>query len=83
MRQKMRQGRSAWMARQYSAAVRAGKTTREARRAGSWDALARLIGTTSQSLMNWEQGKTTPRADFAVRMARLYGYSVEELLEDV
>ena len=34
-----------------------------------------------QTVMNWEDGKSVPTADKAVKLARMFGVTVEELME--
>ena len=34
-----------------------------------------------QTVMNWEDGKSVPMADKAVKLARMFGVTVEELME--
>lgn len=44
--------------------------------------VARALDTKWQAVQEWEQGKRMPRFEQGVRLVRLLGMSVEEILED-
>ena len=47
----------------------------------SQEFVARQMEVSRQTVMNWEYGKSMPVADKAVRLARMFGVTVEELME--
>ena len=47
----------------------------------SQEFVARQMGVSRQTVMNWEDGKSVPMADKAVKLARMFGVTVEELME--
>lgn len=47
----------------------------------SQEFVARQMEVSRQTVMNWEDGKSIPTADKAVRLARMFGITVEELME--
>lgn len=44
--------------------------------------VAKLLGVKESSVSKWERGVAKPRADKLSTLAKLYGCSIEELLED-
>lgn len=47
----------------------------------SQEFVARQMEVSRQAVMNWENGKSVPMADKAVKLARMFGVTVEELME--
>ena len=47
----------------------------------SQEFVARQMEVSRQTVMNWENGKAVPMADKAVKLARMFGVTVEELME--
>lgn len=48
----------------------------------SQELLARKMDVSRQTVMNWEDGKSIPTADKAIRLAKIFGVTVEELMEE-
>lgn len=48
----------------------------------SQEFVARQMEVSRQTVMNWEDGKSVPMADKAVKLARMFGVTVEELLSE-
>ena len=48
----------------------------------SQEFVARQMEVSRQTVMNWEDGKSVPMADKAVKLARMFGVTVEKLMED-
>lgn len=46
----------------------------------SQDAVAEKVGVDQSAVCLWETGKTAPRAAVLVKLAKLYGCTVDELL---
>ena len=46
----------------------------------SQSAVANKINTSHQNISRWESGKTLPSIDFCVKLADLYGVSLDELV---
>lgn len=44
--------------------------------------VAKILGVKESTVSKWERGATKPRADKLPRIAKLYGCTVDELLED-
>ena len=44
--------------------------------------VAKKLGIAPASVCQWETGKTMPRASMLVRIADLYGCTIDELLSD-
>lgn len=44
--------------------------------------VAKILGVKESAVSKWERGITKPRADRLMALAKLYGCSIEELLED-
>ena len=82
---KLREAREAWQSKRVMAAVKAGCPRRHAlRMAGARQVdVARKVGVSSVTLMNWETGNTHPRIDQLAALARVYGVPLESLLDDV
>lgn len=55
-------------------------TLRTARK-WSQEYVAREVKVSRQTIINWETGKSIPTADKAVRLAKLFGVTVEKLME--
>lgn len=47
----------------------------------SQEYVARKMEVSRQTIMNWEDGKSIPTADKAVKLAKIFGVTVEELME--
>lgn len=47
----------------------------------SQEYVAREVKVSRQTVINWETGKSIPTADKAVRLAKLFGVTVEKLME--
>lgn len=47
----------------------------------SQEYVARQMEVSRQTVMNWEDGKSIPTADKAVRLAKLFDTTVEKLME--
>lgn len=47
----------------------------------SQEFVARQMEVSRQTVMKWEDGKSVPMADKAVKLARMFGVTVEELME--
>ena len=47
----------------------------------SQEFVARQMEVSRQTVMNWEDGKSVPTANKAVKLARMFGITVEELME--
>lgn len=47
----------------------------------SQEFVARKMEVSRQTIMNWEDGKSIPTADKAVRLAKFFGVTVEELMD--
>lgn len=43
-------------------------------------AAAELIGVSYSTLYNWENGRSTPRADLACKVAEIYGVKVDDII---
>ena len=48
----------------------------------SQEFVARQMEVSRQTIMNWEIGKSIPTADKAVKLAKIFGVTVEELMEE-
>lgn len=48
----------------------------------SQEYVARQMKVSRQTIMNWEDGKSIPTADKAIKLAKIFGVTVEELMED-
>lgn len=48
----------------------------------SQEFVARQIGVSRQTIMNWESGENNPNVDKAIKLAKLFGVTVDELLSD-
>ena len=48
----------------------------------SQEFVARQIEVSRQTIMNWESGENKPNVDKAIKLAKLFGVTVEELLLD-
>ena len=48
----------------------------------SQEFVARQIEVSRQTIMNWESGKNKPNVDKAIKLAKLFGVTVDELLSD-
>lgn len=48
----------------------------------SQEYLARALGVSRQTIVNWESGKSVPTADKAVKLAELFNTTVEKLMEE-
>ena len=44
--------------------------------------VAKILGVKEAAVSKWENGLSKPRADKLPALAKLYGYSIEELLAD-
>ena len=55
--------------------------TLRAKAGWSQEFVARKMEVSRQTVMNWEDGKSVPTADKAVRLAKMFGVTVEELME--
>lgn len=55
--------------------------TLRAKAGWSQEFVARQMEVSRQTVMNWEDGKSIPTADKAVKLARMFGVTVEELME--
>lgn len=55
--------------------------TLRAKAGWSQEFVARQMEVSRQTVMNWEDGKSVPTADKAVKLARMFGVTVEELME--
>lgn len=49
----------------------------------SQEFVARQIGVSRQTVINWENGTVMPTAKFLLRLAKLFGVTVDELLKGV
>ena len=49
----------------------------------SQEVLAQYLGVTFQAVSKWENGTSEPSTSNLIALARLYGISVETLLQDV
>ena len=47
----------------------------------SQEFVARQMEVSRQTVMNWEDSKSVPMADKAAKLARMFGVTVEELME--
>lgn len=45
--------------------------------------VARRLGITTAAVSLWETGKTKPRADALIALAKLYGCTVDDILKEV
>jgi len=45
--------------------------------------LAKMLGVTKQSVNSWEKGKTKPKYMHIIKLAKLFGVSIECLLDKV
>lgn len=48
----------------------------------SQEFVARQIEVSRQTIMNWESGENKPNVDKAIKLAKLFGVTVDELLSD-
>ena len=48
----------------------------------SQEFVARQMGVSRATIVNWERGNTEPSISEAVKLAKLFGITVEELLSD-
>ena len=48
----------------------------------SQEFVARQIEVSRQTIMNWESGENSPNVDKAIKLAKLFGVTVDELLSD-
>lgn len=48
----------------------------------SQEFVARQIEVSRQTIMNWESGENNPTVDKVIKLAKLFGVTVEELLSD-
>lgn len=48
----------------------------------SQEFVARQIGVSRQTIMNWESGENKPNVDKAIKLAKLFGVTVDDLLSD-
>lgn len=48
----------------------------------SQEFVARQIEVSRQTIMNWESGENKPNVDKAIKLAKLFGVTVDELLLD-
>lgn len=48
----------------------------------SQEFVARKIEVSRQTIMNWESGENKPNVDKAIKLAKLFGVTVDELLSD-
>ena len=48
----------------------------------SQEFVARQMGVSRATIVNWERGNTEPSISEAVELAKLFGITVEELLSD-
>lgn len=55
--------------------------TLRAKAGWSQEFVARQLDVSRQTVIDWERGKYIPNAINAIRIARLFGVSVEELME--
>ncbi len=79
MREAMKKCREAMAAKLRADVIRkGGNMTRTQANA----VIASMLGVNPASLRNWEQGRTMPRSDKLLAMARLYDRPVEELLKE-
>lgn len=46
----------------------------------SQEVLARKMEVSRQTIINWEDGKSIPSADKAIRLSKIFGVTVEELM---
>lgn len=46
----------------------------------SQEFVARMMEVSRQTVVSWENGKSVPSADKAIRLARMFGVTVEELM---
>lgn len=47
----------------------------------SQEFVARQLDVSRQTVMNWESGASVPNADKAIKLAKLFGTTVEELMK--
>ena len=45
--------------------------------------VAKRLGITTAAVSMWETGKTKPRADSLIALAKLYGCTVDDILKEV
>lgn len=43
--------------------------------------VARQLGVSQMTVINWEKGNTEPSISMAIRIARLFGVSLDKLME--
>lgn len=48
----------------------------------SQEFVARQIEVSRQTIMNWESGENKPNVDKAIKLAKLFGVTVDELLKE-
>ena len=48
----------------------------------SQEFVARQIEVSRQTIMNWESGENKPNVDKAIKLAKLFGVTVDELLSN-
>lgn len=48
----------------------------------SQEFVARQIEVSRQTIMNWESGENKPNVDKAIKLAKLFGVTVDDLLSD-
>ena len=48
----------------------------------SQEFVARQMEVSRQTIMNWESGENKPNVDKAIKLAKLFGVTVDELLLD-
>ena len=48
----------------------------------SQEFVARQIEVSRQTIMNWESGENKPNVDKAIKLAKLFGVTVDELFSD-
>lgn len=48
----------------------------------SQEFVARQIEVSRQTIMNWESGANKPNVDKAIKLAKLFGVTVDELLKE-
>ena len=51
------------------------------RRGYSQEALAEKLGLSRQAISKWERGESSPDTDTLIALARLYGVSLDELID--
>lgn len=56
--------------------------TLRAKAGWSQEFVARQMDVSRQTIINWEDGKSVPTVDKAIRLSKIFGVTVEELMED-